>query len=921
MTPRTFPVLGRDRELDELGRFAQALSHGSSGALVVHGEAGIGKTTILEHFLSTQASCQVKTISGVESEMELAWAGLHQLCGSMLEYLPKIAAPQSAALRSALGLASEGSPEPFLCGLAVLSLLTEAAEQSPVICFIDDASALDRASLKTLGFVARRLEAESVGLIFAVRDIPRDLVGLPDLSILGLDSAAAGALFDTVARTPLDPTVREQLIAETYGNPLAIVELAERRHFRRLAGGYDIPASGPVSGRLQQSFGSAVEELDPDTRRVLLLAAADPTGDPTLLLRAALASGLEIPRSDDETVTRLVSFAPSVRFRHPLVRSAIYAAATDADRRAAHRALAEAFSSDSDPDRRVWHLAQSLDGPDEQIADALERSAVGARARGGWAAAAAFLSRAAEITADPARRAGRELDAAVAHFHSGDAQGALVLLASARARGLDDRLLAHAQLLRGQIDLYLAHGGDAPALLLGAARALKRFDAPLSRETYLEAVQSAGFAGLLSPGATVGSIARAALAEAPAVERMRPVDLLLDAICRFYTDGAAAAAPAARAANEALLADHALSQETVRWMVLGANLAFETFDDELVVALTERAVTIARESGRVLLFVMAAWMLTGAKTLSGDLVGADALFREAKAVAEAADAPVPEFALLGVTAWRGDIERSEELAASLVRAAKDRNEGHVLRFVDGITALLRNSTGEYRAALDLCQRMLEGDNPTYGIVVAFEYGESASRAGTDEEIVVAHEYLSTLTGAAHTGWTRGLRAIARALLDDTVDAESSYRESIAEFATTPLLPYLARVHLLFGEWLRRTGQRHESRSHLRIAFNLLSDIGCDAFAARAARELKLLGERGRRRPPAIDDELTPQELQIAQLAASGLRNRQIAERIFLSHRTVASHLYRVYPKLGITSRNQLHLVLEQRPRVEAGPPH
>ena len=544
MTPRPFTVIGRDRELEVLDRFSQMLSQGSSGALVIHGEAGIGKTTVLERFLSTRAGCQVKTVLGVESEMELAWAGLHQLCASMLEYLPKIPAPQSAALRSAFGIASEGSPDPFLCGLAVLSLLAEATEQSPVICVIDDAHALDRASLKTLGFIGRRLQAESVGLIFAVREIPTDLVGLPDLQMLGLTSAAAAALFDASARAPLDPAVRQRLIAETYGNPLAIVQLAEHGHVRRLAGGYDIPASGPISGRIQESFASAVKELNPDTRRVLLLAAADPTGDATLLRRATMASGLEIPRDDDDTVARLIAFAPSVRFRHPLVRSAIYSAATDADRRAAHLALAQALTSEGDPDRRVWHLARSLDGPDEQIAEALERSATGAQARGGWAAAAAFLSRAAEITSEPAKRARRELDAAVAHFHSGDAQRSLALLSSARARGLDDRLLAHSQLLRGQIDLYLTRGGNASALLLGAARALKPFDAPLSRETYLEAVQAAGFAGVLSAGVTVGSIARAALVEAPAVERTRSVDLLLDAISCFYAEGAAVAAPA-----------------------------------------------------------------------------------------------------------------------------------------------------------------------------------------------------------------------------------------------------------------------------------------------------------------------------------------------------------------------------------------
>jgi DNA-binding CsgD family transcriptional regulator len=565
----------------------------------------------------------------------------------------------------------------------------------------------------------------------------------------------------------------------------------------------------------------------------------------------------------------------------------------------------------------VWHIAQSLDGPDEQVAGELERSAASAQARGGSAGAAAFLSKSALLTPDSGTRARRELEAAVARFQSGDGHGALELLSSAEARGLDDQLLAHAQLLRGQIELYLTHGGDAPALLLAAARALKPFDPSLARETYLEAVQAAGFAGRFNSGETLGSIARAALAEAPAADPVRPVDLLLDALARFYADGAAAATSAARIANEALLAESAPSPETVRWMWIGANLAFETFDDELIVPLAERGVALARESGTVLMFVIAAWMLGGTKVLGGDLAGGNALFRESIAIAEDTGAPAARFALLAVQAWRGESKDYDEFAASIKVEAENLNEGHVLTFVEGISAVLCNGTGEYRRALDHCKQMLASDRPIYGLVIAFEYAEAASRAGTEGEIGAARECLAVLTSAAQTRWARGLRAISRALLDGTADAEACYRESIDEFDKTTLLPYLGRAHLLFGEWLRREGRRREGRSHLRVALDLLSPNGYEAFAARAARELVLAGDTSRRRPPTIDDELTPQELQIAQMAASGLSNRQIAERMYLSHRTVASHLYRVYPKLGITSRSQLHLVL---PSSGARPP-
>ena len=907
------PVIGRDRELGALNRLSDALLRGESGALVIHGEAGIGKTTILERFVATQTSLEIKLCAGVESEMELAWAALHQLCNSMPEYLPRIPVRQSAALKAAFGQAGDGIPDPLLCGLALLSLLAEAAEERPVICVIDDAHALDSASLRTFGFVGRRLHAEAVGMVFAVRDIPEDLAKIPALHVDALAPSDAGALFDEVARARLDPVVRERLIAETAGNPLAIVEVAEHGDVRRLAGGYDIPRSGSVSGRIEASFLRTASALDPDEQKLLLFAAADPTGDAILLHRAAAVGGLNIPSGGAETLERLVILTPTVRFRHPLVRSAIYNAASDDDRRAAHRALAQASSPGDNPDRRVWHLAQSLDGPDEQVAADLERSALDARARGGWAAAAAFLARAAEITPEPEARARRELAAATARFQSGDAEGARALLVSASAGGLDERLLAQSQLLRGQVELYLKRGGDAAALLLDAARGLRRFDAPLARETYLEAVQAAGFARTLPVGETVRSIALAALAEAPVVEPPRPVDLLLDAVARFYAYGAAAATQSARAANEALLATPP-SPESMRWTMLGANLTFETFDDELMVPLAERAVEVARQTGMVSLFVIAGWVLVGTKVLRGDLAGGDVLLQEVIAVAEDIGASLPTFAVVALHAWRGEVDGFEELAASCRAAAEEINEGHVLRFVDGITALLRNGTGEYRTALDFSKKMLKGDNPTYGLVVAFEYAESASRAGTAEEIAAAREYLATLTGAVHTGWGRGLRAVSRALLDDTVDPEPFYRESVAEFAKTNMLSYLARVHLLFGEWLRREGRRREARSQLRTAYDLLSDIGCHAFAARAARELGLSGEKTRPRR-STDDSLTRQELQVAQLAASGLSNQEIAERLFLSHRTVASHLYHVYPKLGITSRNQLHVAL--RPSATA----
>ena len=914
MTARPFPVLGRDRELEALESFRETLMSGSSAALVVHGEAGIGKTTLLERFRTTQTSCQVLSISGTESEMELPWAALHQLCTPLLVHLEGIPGPQRAALETAFGTSAEGAAEPFLCGLAVLALLTDAAARSPVICAIDNADALDQASLKTLGFVGRRLLAESVGLLFVTRDVPADLARLPAIHIAGLADDDAGALLDTVTRAELDPAVRRQLIAETYGNPLAIVELARHGHLRRLAGGYQMPDGAPIAGQIEASFLETARALDPAAQRVLLLAAAEPTGDAALLRRAALGTGLELP-AEDEALRRLVSLQPTVRFRHPLVRSAIYAKASDGDRRAAHRALADAFEPADDPVRRVWHLAQSLDGPDAAMAEALERTADSVQKRGGSAAVAAFLARAAALTPDAASRARRELGAARARLQSGDPDGALSLLSLAEARGLDARLSAHAQLLRGQLSFHTTRGGEAPDLLLAAARALAPCDPALSRDTYLAARNAAVFAGSLASGENVGSIARAILAEAPVVDPAGPADLLLRAAAQLDAYGPAHAARAVRTATRALLAE-GLPNDQLGLLWTAGGLAMDTFDDQGMVTLQEAALDIARRDGRLEMTVLAAVNFGGVKQRRGDLPGATALFQEAIAICEAIGAPPPRSTLLGIPAQTGDLEQFNEMAESIVEAATDTHEGYVLTLAHGLAARVHLAHRQYRTALDCCHKALAAGLFTMVWVYALDYAESAARAGDDAEVAEARDYLDTITAAADTAWARALRALSRALLDDSVDPEPLYRESVAEFTATGQIPCSARAQLLFGEWLRRAGRRQESRIQLRSASQLLSSSGCAAFATRARRELSRLGEKTRRQP-CLNDELTPQELQVAEMAAVGLSNREIAQRLYLSHRTVGAHLYRIYSKLGITSRTQLHLVLERQPQQPA----
>jgi DNA-binding CsgD family transcriptional regulator len=907
MNGLSVPFTGRHRELESLDRFAADLDLGDSRSLLLTGEPGVGKTTLLDRFLSLHPSVQFITCSGVDCEMELAWAALHQLCVPLMKHLPKIPPPQAAVLQAAFGLGGDGVPDPFLCGLALLSLLTEAAEAGPVVCVVDDAYALDRESLKTLGFAGRRLRAARVGMLFAVREIPRDLAKIPVLHVEPMDKRDAGSLLDHVAHIRLDPAVRERVLAETAGNPLAIVEFSDPANVRRLRGGYDIPVSGSTRGPIEASFLDTARSLHPDSQKLLLIAAADPTGDTALLQRAVLAGGIHVPAEDEQILSRLITSTPVVRFRHPLVRSAIYDSASAPDRRAAHAALATAYGAEGSSDRRVWHLAQSLDAPDAAVADQLEHSAIRARERGGWAGTAAFLERAAQLTEDPDVRARRELDAASASFRSGDPARTLMLLDLAQARASDPLLSARAKLLRGQLTLYLFRGADGPALLLDAARALKPLDPELSSETYLEAVQAAGYAGRLTPGVSIGSIAHAVLAEAPAIEPVRPVDLLRDATAVFNADGTAAATPLTRATNRALLESHP-AEDDIRWITLGTNLALETLDDEFALPLAERGFALARRTSMLSFFVIAGWLLVGCRILRGDLAEGEALLREVTAVADDIGMSAPNFAAPAICAWRGRIAECEDLAAQARAAAEEANEGHVAHFLDAIGALLYNGYGEHRRALGFCKTMLESANPKGGFIVAFEYAEAASKAGAPEEIAAAREFLAALTASAQTGWGRGLRALGEALVGEADDHESRFREAITEYARTRMRPYLGRTHLLYGEWLYSQGRPHDGQHQMRLAYDILSDIGATAFAERASRHLGRSTANGRERPAS--EILTPQELQIARMAASGMSNREIAEQLYLSHRTVASHLYRAFPKLGITSRNQLHVALQ-----------
>ena len=901
-------LTGRYAECRVLDLLVEPVRHaGESRALVLHGEAGVGKTALVEYLAGRALGCRVARAAGVQSEMELAFAGLHQLCAPMLGRLDALPAPQRDGLLTAFGLSAGPVPDRFLVGLAVLSLLSEVATERPLVCLIDDEQWLDHASAQVLAFAARRLGAESVGLVFASRAPRGDLAGLPELLVRGLPEADARALLDSVLTGPIDGRVRDQIVAETRGNPLALLELPRGLTVEELAGGFGLPGAAPLAGSIEESFRRRIGALPPQTRRLLLLAAADPTGDPALVWRAAdrlgIGAGAAAPAAD----AGLAEFGTRVRFRHPLARSAAYRSAPAQDRQQVHGALAEVTDEQLDPDRRAWHLAQAAAGPDGEVAAELERSADRAQARGGLAAAAAFLRQAATLTLDPAQRAGRALAAAQAKIHAGVFDVARDLLSMAESGPLSDFQQAHVDLMRAQLAFMTLRGGDAPALLLSAARRLERIDPEASRATHLDALSAAMFAGrLASPGGGVVEVARAAGA-APAPGHVpRVSDLLLAGTAAGYNEGYAAGLPMLRRALTALC-DGLSAEEELRWLWLGCVTTMRLWDAGRWDALSARHVQLARQSGALSELPLALISRSCLLVFAGDLPAAAALTDELQAVNEATGSNVANYGALALAALRADEAGASALIKGTIEDVTRRGEGVGVTFAEWANVLLYNGLGDYQHAVDSGRRATAyAADPGCLIWPSVELIEAAARSGLTETAASEYERLAGMTAASGTDWALALQARSAALLSEGDDAERRYRESITRLDRTRMRVDLARAHLLYGEWLRRERRRSEARERLRTAHGMLEAMGIAGFAERARRELRATGETARKRAPAARDaELTAQEALVARLARDGLSNPEIGTRLFISAHTVQYHLRKVFTKLGISSRSQL----------------
>ncbi len=915
------PLRGRGAELSVLAGLVAAVRVGQSRVLVVRGEPGVGKTALLDELAGQAQGCRVVRMAGVQAEVEFAFAGLHQLLAPMLDHLDKLPVPQQEALRTVFGLSEGPAPDRFLVALAVLSLLSEVARERPLVCVVDDQQWLDHASAQALGFAARRLAADPVGLVFAARLPGEELAGLPELEVAGLAEGDARAVLDSALTGPLDARVRDQIVAEAGGNPLALLELPRGMTAAELAGGFGLPGAlpgaGSLTGRIEDSFRRQLDALPGPARRLLLLAAADPSGDPSLVWRAAGRLGLPVAEAAVPAAEAgLAEFGARIRFRHPLVRSTAYRSASLADRHQVHRALAEATDPAADPDRRAWHRAQAAAGPDEQVAAELEASAGRAQARGGLAAAAAFLERSVRLTADPARLAERTLAAAQASMRAGAFDKALGLLVMTEAWPLDEFASARVDLLRGLVAFASGLSSDAPSLLLKAARRLELLNLGLARETYLDAWGAALAIGHVAAG-DMAEISRAARALPRSLDP-GPAELLLDGLALLITDGLPAAAPALRQAASAFAGDGISVGDGLRWGWLASVPPLLLWDDDGWRAIVAGQVRLARNAGALEtlpLHLATAGIITA---WSGAFGAAAALIAESEAVCEATGARIPSYAALVLAGLRGSQAEAVPLMDAMINAAEAAGQGLTATAARWMAAVLYNGLGRYDEAREAARQAAGDPSGLYVSTWALpELIEAAARGGNMPMAGDALARLAETTQAGGTDFGLGIEARSRALVTGDQAADGLYREAIDRLGRTQLRPELARAQLLYGEWLRRQDRRSQAREQLRTAHGMFDEIGMEAFAERARRELAATGETARKRTARAAAEaseaLTAQEAQVARLARDGLSNPDIGARLFISSHTVQYHLGKVFTKLGISSRGQLHRVLPGGP--------
>ena len=905
-------LLGRAEECVMVDGVLGQARAGASGVLLVAGEPGVGKSALLEYAVesASRSGFQVVRAAGAEPEMELAFAGLQQLCAPLLDGLAQLPAPQRAAIETAFGISAGVPPDPFFVGLGVLGLLAAAAAGRPLLCVVDDVQWLDQASARALGVAARRLQADAVAVLLAGRAAGElaGAAGLAEVRLAGLADADARALLASVLPQWVDQKVMDRIVAETAGNPLALLELPRGMSAAELAGGPGLGGPAGLPGRIEESFGRRLELLPEPARRLVLLAAADPAGDAALLWRACALAGIDPGAAGPAQDACLVQVGTRVRFFHPLVRSAVFRAASAQERRAAHGLLAAATDAAADPGQRAWHRAQAAPGPDDQVASELEDSAELARARGGVAAAAAFLERAAALTLDPQRRSARALAAAQAWHQAGGHDRAVELVEVAEAGPLGELGRAQAEWLRAQIIFVRTDGRDGTVQLLRAAQRLDPLDRDLARATYVDAMRAAGLSGD-TPEA--GRRLRAlSLSQPPDA-----TELLLHGYGVYVTEGFPHGVDVLAQAIDAFVSAPVTGDENIRALEAAASAARALQDGTGFDVLTAGGVALARQAGTLSLLPEALDIRALYCVDAGELAGAAAALDEAEAIRQATGMEPGFGGDSGLLAALRDEERAATRHIEQLR--REPGIGGVSRraaMLEHALAVLYNGLARYPEALAAAQR--SGERYPGGGGMVQSLAELVEAAVHCHEPVAAQTALEALRAHARLGgkdWGLGLEARSRALLAGGGAAEELYAEAIGRLGRTRMRLPLARAHLLYGEWLRRERRRTDARTQLRTAHDLFEAMGARSFAGRARQELTATGATAHSRRNATLDELTPQEARIASLAGEGLSNPEIAARLYISKGTVDYHLNKVFRKLGIRSRAQLHRALAPLP--------
>ena len=905
-------LLGRNNESKAVEALLATARNGEGGAIVVHGEPGIGKTALIEQVVARASEFSVLRTVGNEAEMELPYASLQEFFLSEMEEVEQLSHPQRRAVEIALGRIDGNAPDRLLVGLGLLNLLSVMSAKRPVLCVVDDAQWLDTLSAQAIAFAARHVSKEAVVFIFGARRLTDEVRGLPELSVTGLGDKDARELLETAIPGRLDDAVIDRLVAETHGNPLAIIELPRGLTPSQLAGGFGLPVSVTLAGQIEESYRRRLAKLSPDSRRLLLIVAADSTGDSGIIWRAAECLGIAEESAEPLEDDGLVEFGERVVFRHPLVRSAVYNAAAPKDRREAHRALAEACDKNSDPDRRAWHRAQARVRPSEAVAAELEASAERAQTRGGFAAAGAFLERSVALTIDPERRAVRALRAAQAHRFAGATDAASGLAVIAERGPLEDLERAQLDALLGQIAFARNRGNEVAPLMLKAASRLEQVDRQLARDAYLEALIAAIFAGRLAGEANLQAVAKAALAVPTSDGPSRGSDLLLEGLALLITDGYKSGVPVLKRALSVFRGDDLSAEERLRWSWVAGGTAGFIWDHDTWDVLTARQERLARDLGVLSVLPFTLSMRVGVCLFAGDVATARLLVDQVQLVTDASDGRRYLNPALFVAAFRGDENEARQLIGMITKDSQTRGEGVALAVALWAKALLCNGRGQYEEAFHAAAEAVRDPNDLwYWGWATVELIEAASRTSWADQARHSLELFADSTDASGTEWALAVQARCRALISDGAEAEAFYREALERLLPTRMQLDLARTRLLYGEWLRRQQRQRDARDQLRRAHGSFVDFDMKGFADRAEAELLATGEKVRTRTVETLLELTSQEMRISELAAGGATNPNIAEQLFISLATVEYHLSKVYRKLGTRSRTQLANVVHQ----------